>query len=265
VWQKNRVEDANQFSPARIFVRIEKRFHPSPVPKEYVMPNIGVILSGCGYLDGSEIQEAVLTMLALDRLGAEMVIMAPDVDQMHVVNHITGQPVAGERRNVLIEAARISRGNIRDIAGVQAAELDALMMPGGFGAAKNLSDFAVKGEGATVNPDVARLIRDMHKAGKWICAVCIAPAIVGRVLQEAGIKGAQLTLGEESQFAEKLRTMGATHVECPVKEPRVDRENRIITTPAYMYGEARIADVATGVEAAAENLLKAIRGESLSI
>ena len=130
------------------------------------MAKVGVVLSGCGVFDGTEIHEAVLTLLALDRRGAEAVCMAPNVDQAHVVDHLSGQEAAGERRNVLVEAARIARGNIRDIATVQAAELDALMIPGGFGAAKNLCDFAFKGKDCQVHPEVARLVRQMHQAGK---------------------------------------------------------------------------------------------------
>ncbi len=228
------------------------------------MPRIGVVLSGCGYLDGAEVHEAVFTLANLDKAGADIVIMAPDMEQMHVVNHITGQPQEGEKRNVLVEAARIARGNIRNIAEVKGDDIDALMFPGGFGAAKNLSDFAVKGDKATVHPEVARLVREVHQAGKWITAVCIAPVIVAKVLEESGVKNAKLTLGAESEFADKLRGMGAEHVECPVKEARVDTRNRVITSPAFMY-EARFSEVAAGVELAVKNLMAAVAGQPVPV
>src|SRR3990172_1601591 len=143
---------------------------------------IGVILSGCGVYDGSEIHEAVITLLAIDRLGAEAVMCAPNVPQMHVVNHLSGEVEAGASRNVLVESARIARGKIRDLAEVRAEEFDAVMLPGGFGAAKNLCDFAVKGKDCEVRPEVARLIREVHAQGKPVAAVCIAPAVLAKVL-----------------------------------------------------------------------------------
>jgi enhancing lycopene biosynthesis protein 2 len=224
------------------------------------MAKVGVVLSGCGFLDGSEIHEAVLTLLALDKAGAEVLAMAPNVDQAHVIDHLAGRPAEGERRNVLVESARIARGKIADIASVKASDIDALMFPGGYGAAKNLSTFAFDGENAKVNPDVSRLVRDVHQAGKWIAAVCIAPAMIAKVLQEAGVKDAQLTIGVDPATAGKIQAMGAIHVECPVKEARVDEKNKIITSPAYMY-DARISDVAAGIEQAASWLLAAIKGE----
>ena len=144
------------------------------------MKKIGVVLSGCGVYDGSEIHEAVLALLAIDRQGCEAVCMAPNID-VPVVNHLTRQET-GEKRNVLVESARIARGNIRDIKGVTAADLDAIVFPGGFGAAKNLCDFAVKGAAASVNPEVARLLKEMATAKKPIGAVCIAPTVVAAVL-----------------------------------------------------------------------------------
>jgi len=135
------------------------------------MAKIGVILSGCGVYDGSEIHEAVITLLAIDRCGAEAVCMAPDIPQMHVVNHLSGEPAAGESRNVLVESARIARGKIQDIAKVKASDFDALILPGGFGAAKNLCDFAVKGSDCSVQPEVARLVRETVAAKKPLAAV----------------------------------------------------------------------------------------------
>src|SRR5512140_2033434 len=143
-------------------------------------PRIGVILSGCGVYDGAEIHETVLTLLALDRAGAEAVCLAPDIPQFHVVNHLTGQAAAGESRNVLVESARIARGAVRDVAGAKASEFDALVLPGGFGAAKNLSTFASKGDSCEVDPGVARLVREVHALGKPVGAMCIAPVLLAK-------------------------------------------------------------------------------------
>ena len=213
---------------------------------------IGVILSGCGVYDGSEIHEAVLTLLALDRRGAEMVLCAPDIPQMHVVNHLTGEVVPGETRNVLVEAARIARGNIRDIAEVKGDELDGLIIPGGFGAAKNLCDFAVKGPECTVHPEVARLIREVHGQGKPVAAVCIAPAILARVL---GDESPALTIGNDAETAAALEKMGARHLSCPVEDRVVDEERKLITTPAYMLAQG-IAEAAAGIDRTVETLLE---------
>jgi len=212
---------------------------------------IGVILAGCGVYDGSEIHEAVLTLLALDRHGAEAVVCAPSVAQMHVVNHLTGQPEPGAARNVLVESARIARGKVRDVAQVHAAELDGLIVPGGFGAAKNLCDFAVKGKDCHAEPGVARLIRDVHAQKKPIASVCIAPALIARVL---GAEGPSLTIGNDPGTASALEAMGARHVECPVRETVVDRERKLISTPAYMLAH-RISEAADGIEKTVATLL----------
>jgi len=212
---------------------------------------VGVILSGSGVYDGSEIHEAVLTLLALDRRGADVLVCAPDVDQMHVVNHLTGQAAVGERRNVLVESARIARGAIRDVAGVSAKDLDALMLPGGFGAAKNLCDFAVRGPACEVHPEVARLIREVHDAGKPVAAICIAPAVIAKVLGEGH---PELTIGNDVDTAGALEKLGARHVECPVTERVVDRERKLVTSPAYMLA-TRISEVEAGVEKTVEELL----------
>ena len=140
---------------------------------------VGVLLSGCGVYDGAEIHEAVLTLLALDKAGANVVCMAPDVEQMHVVDHLTGEPT-GEKRNVLVESARIARGEIKNLKDMTAAEIDAIILPGGFGAAKNLSDFAIKGPDASVHPEVERILKEMVAAGKPIGAICIAPGHAGQ-------------------------------------------------------------------------------------
>lgn len=156
---------------------------PITEEKEEVMPKVGVILSGCGVYDGAEIHESVITLLALNRAGAEVQCMAPDMDQLHVINHLTGEEVEGEKRNVLVEAARIARGDIVNLATVSSDELDALIFPGGFGAAKNLCDFAVKGTECTVHPDVLRLTREMVSQKKPVGVVCIAPSLMAKVME----------------------------------------------------------------------------------
>ncbi|MBL8728375.1 MAG: isoprenoid biosynthesis glyoxalase ElbB [Planctomycetes bacterium] len=206
--------------------------------------NVGVLLSGCGFLDGSEITEAVLTLLALDQQGATAICMAPRGPQAAVVDHARGEPVTGAARDVLTEAARIARGRIRDLADVKAAELDALVLPGGFGAAKNLCDFATKGAAATPQPQVARLLREMHAAGKPIGAICIAPALVAAVFGRS--LAPTLTVGADGEAAAAIVAMGARHRPSPVTECVVDARNRIVTTPAYMY-DTRPADVAIGI------------------
>jgi len=214
---------------------------------------IGVVLSGCGVYDGSEIHEAVITLLAIDRNGAEAVCMAPNIPQMHVVNHLTGEVAAHETRNVLVEAARIARGKIRDLATVKAAELDALILPGGFGAAKNLCDFAVKSADCSVNPSVAALIRAMVAAHKPIAAVCIAPVILSRVLGADQLPH-RLTIGTDAGTAAALASMGSQHVACPAREFVVDQANKIVSAPAYMLAGG-IAEAAEGIEKCVKTLI----------
>lgn len=204
---------------------------------------IGVLLSGCGVFDGSEIHEAVLTLLFLDQAGAEIICMAPDSDQMHVIDH-TDQSVADQQRNVLVESARIARGNIVDLASVRADQIDGLILPGGFGAAKNLSDFAVKGPDATVHPQVQRILDEMVAAQKPIGALCIAPATVARAL---GRLNPEVTIGTDVGTAAAIETMGAKHMNCQVNQIHVDQKHKIVSTPAYMLGPG-IKDIAVGIE-----------------
>ena len=217
------------------------------------MAKIGVLLSGCGVNDGSEIHEAVITMLALDRAGAETVCMAPDVDQLDVVNHLTGQPT-GEKRNVLVESARIARGNIKDINKVHVTDIDGLIIPGGFGAAKNLSDFAVKGKDAVVNEDVKRLLNDMASAEKPIGAICIAPATLTKALEG---KNPEVTIGNDIDTAGAIEAMGGQHKECSVDMIHVDSNNKLVSTPAYMLGPG-IKDVAVGIEKLVNKVLELV-------
>lgn len=213
---------------------------------------IGVVLSGCGVQDGAEIHEAVLAMLALDRAGAEIVCMAPDIDQHDVVDHRTGKPTS-ERRNVLAESARIARGEIRDIASVRAQDLDGVLLPGGFGAAKNLSSFARDGAGCSVDAGVARLLRDVHAAEKPIAALCIAPAVLASVFGSS--LHPVITIGNDRGTAGALEKMGARHRDAGPTDVVVDRRNRIVTTPCYMLA-GRISQVADGAERAVAELLE---------
>jgi len=204
---------------------------------------IGVLLAGCGVFDGSEIHEAVLTLLALDRAGATIVCMAPDVEQLHVINHLT-QEVTEEKRNVLVESARIARGEIRDLKAIRAEDLDGLIIPGGFGAAKNLSDFALKGAEAEVHPEVSRIMDEVLAAGKPLGAICIAPATLTKA---AASRHPEVTIGNDAGTASAIEAMGGHHKNCTVDMIHVDGKNRIVTTPAYMLGPG-IKDVAVGIE-----------------
>lgn len=212
---------------------------------------IAVVLSGCGVYDGAEIHESVITLLALDRQGAEAVICAPDIDQMHVVNHLTGEVEEGQKRNVLVESARIARGKIQDVRKVSADQVDGLILPGGFGAAKNLCDFAVKGKDCQVDLGVARLVRDVHAQGKPVAAVCIAPALLAKVL---GAESPSLTIGNDVATAAALSAMGARHVDCAVEATTIDEEKKLITSPAYMLA-GRISEAAAGIEKTVTELL----------
>jgi len=207
------------------------------------MLTIGVLLSGCGVYDGSEIHEAVLTLLALDRAGAKVQCLAPDMEQRDVVNHLTGEAQA-DLRNVLVESARIVRGNIKDIREISADDIDGLIIPGGFGAAKNLSDFAFEGASAQVYPEVKRLLNEMADAGKPIGAICIAPATLVKALAD---RHPEVTIGSDLATAAAINSMGGKHYDCTVDEIYLDARLKIVTTPAYMLGPG-IKDVAVGIE-----------------
>ncbi len=215
---------------------------------------VGVLLSGCGVFDGAEIHEAVLTLLYLDQQGAEVVCMAPDIPQAHVINHLTQEEMKEEARNVLIESARIARGDIKNIKEVKVGDIDALILPGGFGAAKNLSEFAFKGPEGEVNPDVKQLVNDMVNAGKPVGALCIAPATLGMAVKE---KAPGMTIGKEEQVIGALNAIGIKHKVCAVDEIAVDEKNKIVTTPAYMLGPG-IKDVAKGIEKVVTQILSMI-------
>ncbi len=219
--------------------------------KEIIMTDkksIAVILSGCGHLDGAEIHEATLTLLAIHRAGAEFQCYAPDREQFHVINHITGEPT-GEKRNILIESARIARGNVKNLQDYSPENHDALVLPGGFGAAKNLSTFAFDGSDCTVEKSVEKAVTDTHRAGKPIGALCIAPVILAKL-----INGAKVTLGNDLQVEENIVKMGGTHTATGHGEIVVDRENRLVTTPCYML-DSRVDQIADGADSLIREIL----------
>ncbi|HEE9789993.1 TPA: isoprenoid biosynthesis glyoxalase ElbB [Enterobacter soli] len=213
------------------------------------MKKIGVVLSGCGVYDGSEIHESVITLLALARRGAEVICFAPDKNQVDVVNHLTGEAMP-ETRNVLIEAARIARGDIHPLARANAAELDALIVPGGFGAAKNLSTFAAQGSECLIDRDLSELAQAMYSAGKPLGFICIAPAMLPKIFDFP----LRLTIGTDIDTAEVIEDMGGEHVPCPVDDIVVDEDNKIVTTPAYMLAQ-NIAEAAAGIEKLVDRVL----------
>ena len=197
------------------------------------MKKIGVVLSGCGVYDGAEIHEAVITLLAIDRAGAKSVCMAPDIDQIHVINHHNGEEMVGEKRNVLVESARIARGEIRDINAIKADDIDALVFPGGFGAAKNLSNFAEKGDECDVHPEVMRLVKEFVAKQKPQASLCIAPAMMAKIYESESAKPT-LTIGNDKDGISMIEAMGSQHQECVATDFVFDEKNRIVSTPAYM-------------------------------
>lgn len=211
---------------------------------------VAVVLSGCGVFDGSEIHESVLTLLALSCAGVSYQCMAPNVNQVHVINHLTGQVAEGENRNVLVESARIARGEIIDIANADTHDYAAVFFPGGFGAAKNLSDFAFKKTACEIQPDVLRFANAMAAEHKPACYICIAPTMIPLIYG----KGAKLTIGDDQDTAQAIEVMGGEHIDCPVQEFVVDKDRKLVSTPAYMLAK-NIAEAAAGIKAAVEATL----------
>lgn len=208
---------------------------------------IAVVLAGCGVYDGAEIHEATLTLLAIVRQGAQYQCFAPDVNQAHVVNHLTGEQM-DETRNVLVESARIARGNIKPLDELNSDEFDAIVFPGGFGVAKNLCSFAFDGADCKVNADVQKAVQAMHKAGKPIGALCISPVLVTKILGNV-----EVTIGNDKGTAGAVEQMGGKHTVTSHGEVVVDKANKVVTTPCYML-DATIGEIADG----AENLIKTI-------
>lgn len=215
------------------------------------MKKIAVVLSGNGVFDGAEIHEATLTLLAIAKKGASYQCFAPDINQAHVINHLTGE-VMPETRNVLVESARIARGNIKPLSAYKAADYDALIFPGGFGAAKNLSTFAFEGPDCKINPDVENAIRTTVVAEKPIGALCISPVIIARVLVDV-----EVTIGNDIDTANSVETMGATHINTTHGEIVFDEKYKIVTTPCYML-DAKIDQIAEGAENVVEKILEII-------
>ena len=203
---------------------------------------VAVVLAGCGVFDGAEIYESVLTLLHLEEAGAEVQCFAPNIPQMHVINHLNGQEMP-ESRNVMVEAARIVRGNVQDLAKANAADFDALIVPGGFGAAKNLSDFAVKGADCTVQADFLGFAQAMHAAGKPVGLVCIAPAMAARIFGE----GVSCTIGNDEGVAGAITSMGGKHVNCAVDDIVIDAAQLLVTTPAFMLAQT-VAEASPGIK-----------------
>ncbi len=213
------------------------------------MKKIAVILSGCGVFDGAEIHESVLALLAIDRNGARYRIFAPDIAMHHVVNHFTGQ-VMQETRNVLVESARIARGEVSSLKEFKAEDYDGLLIPGGFGAAKNLSSWAMEGDNCQVHPDVERAVQGMLTLQKPVGAMCIAPVILAKL-----VPGSNLTTGNDKPSAEFVEKMGSTYTVTTHGEVVVDTTHRILSTPCYML-DATISQVAEGADNIVKEMLK---------
>ena len=215
------------------------------------MLKIGVMLAGCGVFDGSEIHEAVLTLLALAEHQAEAVCIAPDMEQVHVINHLTGEP-AKEKRNVLVESARIARGKIKNAQEVRGAGLDGIIFPGGYGAVKNLCGFAFDGAACDVHPEVARVAREIHEAGKPIGAICISPALMACIFKNSKMT---LTIGNDRETAAAIQSLGHTHQDRAVDDICVDASQRMVTTPAYMLAQ-NIFEASQGIRRLTAEVLR---------
>ena len=211
---------------------------------------VAVILSGCGVYDGAEIHESVITLLRLDQRGAKVQCFAPDIAQLHVINHLTGEQMP-ESRNVLVESARIARGEVKDIREANVEDFDALIVPGGFGAAKNLSDFAVKGAECTVQPDVLALAEAFAEASKPVGLMCISPAMAAKIYGP----GVICTIGNDADTATVVNKMGATHQECDVSDIVEDKARKLVSTPAYMLAQS-ISEAASGINKMVDRVLE---------
>ena len=224
---------------------------------------IGVLLSGAGVYDGAEIQESVLILLALSEAGAEYFCIAPNIEQHHVVNHLTGDEM-NEKRNVLTEAARIARGNIKDLAEVSADDMDGLVMPGGFGVAKNFTKWAFEGASGEINADVKRLVNEMVKKHKPIAAVCMSPTTVAKALEGSGVE-ANLTVGTTAEASPyqigdingEMKKVGANPTMCSVTEVVSDDANNIVSSPCYMM-EASISQINEGIQKTIAKLVEMV-------
>ena len=213
------------------------------------MKKFAVVLSGCGVYDGAEIHETTMSLYAIAANGGSYEIFAPDMDQHHVINHITGEEM-DEKRNVLIESARIARGKIRPLPEFDQDDFDGLLFPGGFGAAKNLSDWAFKGPDSTVIKEVGDAIRAMVEAKKPIGALCITPVLIVKILEDA-----RLTIGSDADTASAIESLGASHVETTHGEVVIDDRYKVVTSPCYML-DANILQIAEGTDNVIKAMLK---------
>jgi enhancing lycopene biosynthesis protein 2 len=220
------------------------------------MPKIGVILSGCGNRDGSEIHEAVCTLLALAKNDVETFIFAPNIPQADVINFLEGSQLVGESRNVLVESARIARGKIKDITHAKVSDLDGIIFPGGSGVIKNLCTFAEDAGKAKINQHVSDLIVNFHKSGKPIGALCIAPVLIALALGRQGVKAA-VTIGTDTNVASQIESLGFMHVQCSANDCIVDQENKIVTTPCYMLAQS-VDEIYRGISRLVEEVLRLI-------
>jgi enhancing lycopene biosynthesis protein 2 len=215
------------------------------------MKKIAIVLSGCGVFDGAEIHEATLTMLAVKRKGAEYTMFAPDMEQFHVINHLTGEEM-NEKRNVLIESARIARGEIKNLKEYNPKDFDAIIFPGGFGAAKNLCTFGVDGPDCKVNSETEKAIKDSVEAGIPIGALCISPALITKVLGDV-----QVTIGQDEGTAQGIETLGGNHIKTTHAEVVVDEKYKVVTTPCYML-DATIDQIDDGAKNVVEKVFDLI-------
>lgn len=213
------------------------------------MKKFAVVISGSGVYDGAEIHETVMTMLAIKKAGAEYQMFAPDMMQHHVINHLTGEEMP-EKRNVLVESARIARGNIKPLAEYDPKDYDALILPGGFGAAKNLCTFAFDGPDCKVNPDVEKAVKDTHAQKKPIGALCISPALISKLLGDV-----ELTIGQDAGTAEAITKMGSKHIKTTHGEVVVDKKHNVFTTPCYML-DANIMQIELGAMNVVEAMME---------
>jgi enhancing lycopene biosynthesis protein 2 len=222
---------------------------------------VAVILSGCGAEDGSEIREALLTLLSLERAGAEAIFAAPDVPQGQVANHMTGAIEASQTRRALEEAARIGRGKVRDLATLKVEDADALIVPGGAGVATTLSTYAAKAELCEVNQDVVRLLKGMLASHRPMGFICLAPLLAARVL--GPVAGVRVTLGVRgSSQAKHAAIMGADVRPCAVGDVVIDQKARVISTPSYMYDDARLPQVASAIDKLVRSVLSLAKDRS---
>ena len=221
------------------------------------MKKVAVILSGSGYLDGSEIREAVGVLWALSGQHAEVQCFAPVINQSDVIDHLTGKPV-DERRNVLTESARIARGKVKPLSELRAEDFDALVMPGGYGAAKNLSTFAFDGANGTVLPDLLHAIQSTINSGKPLGAACIAPAVVALAMKGTPL---ELSVGEMCDASQEIEKLGHKHIVTRPDEIHIDHAHNIVTTPAYMYEDAPLHEIFEGIRKMVNEVMKMAREE----